>query len=108
LDLLHVVSKIDLHIFIARIGHFAIDNPLLQGGSGGHIVAKIRIGNWQVDKKLVAGVTIASILLLSLIIVVALDILGAINVVHLDLFVLIVLMSILVLAASVIVSMFSP
>lgn len=71
-------------------------------------MAKIRIGNWQIDKNVVIVITIAFVLLVSLLLVAAIDFWGVYSIEHLDLIIFIGLMIILLMAASVMVTLLSP
>ena len=71
-------------------------------------MTKIRIGNWQIEKNLVIAGVIALVLLVTLLIIVAIDFWEIYNIEHLDLIIFIGLMMIIILAATVMVSILTP
>jgi len=71
-------------------------------------VTKIRFGKWQIDKNIVIAGAIAIVLLVALLIVAAIDFWGVYNIEHLDLIIFVGLMTIILLAAAVMVTVLSP
>jgi hypothetical protein len=81
---------------------------LSSGGIRGYLMAKIRLGNWQIDKNIITAISIALILIIALIIVTAIDFWGIYRIENLDLIIFIGLMMILVVGTGVMVSLLSP
>jgi hypothetical protein len=71
-------------------------------------VAKIRIGNWRIDKNIVVAIAVGLILLAALLLVTAIDFWGVYNIENLDLIVFIGLMVIILIIASAMASLLSP
>ena len=71
-------------------------------------MTKIRFGKWQIDKNIVIAGAIAIVLLVALLIVAAIDFWGVYNIEHLDLIIFVGLMTIILLAAAVMVTVLSP
>ena len=71
-------------------------------------MTKIRIGNWQIDKKLVKGIAITITLFVALLVVVAIDFWGVYNIENLDLIIFVGLMIIILIATAVMVTVLSP
>jgi hypothetical protein len=71
-------------------------------------VAKIRIGNWRIDKNIVLAIAVGLILLVALLLVTAVDFWGVYNIENLDLIVFIGLMVIILIIASAMASLLSP